>query len=1603
MTKNNWWKYLCLCLVTFLLSGCSLLENLFFAKTEVPEFSFSGYVTADGLALEGATVDCGLSTTETNESGYFKFTGINKVVQVSVKKDGYLFSDDLVFVNSLSSDVNFRGYKLFDKSGVVKNNDVVVPNVEILAISENGEFKTMSNEYGEFYLTNLAGQVKITATKEGFNFFKSSFTIDKEDDVIISGLTNIAGRINVDVDDADIEDFTLRVNGEVLDIAEDFSFVANSVEPGAVFTLASEKYHIENNEMIVMSDLQDIVFECQKYYDVVGTIVCGDKTINDGKIVCGGKIIYTTNGTFKFENLYGENKIICSANGFDFVEEQVDAQNYNICMQGKTTISGKVNMDIGQNFDDISITFNNEKVVVDSLGKFTLRGVKFGQKLILNSENYFVAEEIVIGDSKNINISAYKLFDLNLSVSAEGSALEGADVTIGDTSYKTDNNGMLEVEDLYGEVNISVTKDGYRFEDNYVCNYFDSEKVISGYEYYSIAGVVRSGDIAISKGSVSVDNSVIELSETGTFEIGQLYGNKTIAISANGYNDKSVQISKDMENIQIDLSYNVEGIVLCGSKPLDGVMVFANNGSTKTSADGKFAIRGIVGSATISYSKNWYSFPQNSVENSQNLQVYGTYSLTGNVSKKKENEEGIEYLSNFKIVLINKTTNESAIAYTDDEGNYNFTGLNGEYALVYDMDSPLVLKPSMYDVTTGGNYDFSNNGYGFGGIITCGDIPLANVTLSIGNAQVTTDSDGKYAFPLVTKSGVITIEKEGYTFSPVGHNGSASDNFDGREDVNYSASYYVYGVIKSGKYCVAGVSVHIGEKTTTSDENGYFKIDRLTGENTISLALDNYKFDGTKKVSGYVTLEYVATFDVLARVVSGDVSVSGASLFVNGLDTGLDTNSLGQVTITNIQLGDIVSFDLNDYSIESKQLNEYVEDITLNSTYAIRGKVSNCGISLADVKVAIEDSDIYVMTNENGEFVFNGVVGKITISLSKSGFVFDNVVVSGAEYLNIMSKFDVEGIVLIGNSPLEGVLVTAGDHTVITDKLGKFKIIGLNSITLFTFEKTGYDFGDDYEISSPEYLYIYGNFQVKGKVKSGDLVLAGATITTNTGISVESDENGQFEITGLTGATTITIDMSGYNSKSFEVKEYTANLIANLDYDVVINFSGIDDYSGIVIVANTKRETCDSNTITLRGLKGETTITLSKDNCYFSPTENNVFKVDKGAIKNITITKLFSISGSVKTASGSPIAYAQVFAGKTSTTTDENGKYSFTGLSGEPTLKVVLPYNANGTYSKDLEITDISVKTDGVYNITVPDKTFAVNFLNYAYDNLRYSMSYQIFGSGKVTASPTGLGAVAGDQVQSVSVVYKQDAFGNKIFQNMNVGKKIDIAGVDPNVSLLSVFYTDANGERRVRYNQLKGEDYISKNNGNPEYSTSWTETDITSYKESFGVDYNGFSPYVINSSTVQTVSGLKFADGVYTFTLNLNCSEDAGAFRYYEKLMTVMCNKQELEFFSNISLTFTITNSGLLRQMIINESYQVQSSGFSAPTKANITYNFFINSLTEKIADIDISTPQTVQASILLGQETQVEMGSVQALNYKQEKNNIHCDIVSYKKEELL
>ena len=169
----------------------------------------------------------------------------------------------------------------------------------------------------------------------------------------------------------------------------------------------------------------------------------------------------------------------------------------------------------------------------------------------------------------------------------------------------------------------------------------------------------------------------------------------------------------------------------------------------------------------------------------------------------------------------------------------------------------------------------------------------------------------------------------------------------------------------------------------------------------------------------------------------------------------------------------------------------------------------------------------------------------------------------------------------------------------------------------------------------------------------------------------------------------------------------------------------------------------------------------------------------------------------------------------------------------------------------------------------------------------------------------------------------------------------------------------------------------------------------------------NNFSPYVISSKTISSVKNFTMnSSNEYQFTLVLSCDESSGSYIYYKKLMSVMCSDQELQSFSKIELTFKISQDGYLRQMVINEDYDVKSTGVTASVTASITYNFYINSMTEIISDIDVTSPITASQN-LYTLETPVETNSLgNAITTSQipSKNETpKINLINFKKEELL
>ncbi len=1619
MTKRRCSNLILILLISIFLSGCSLIEELLFTKDTVPEYSFSGYVYADGSPLDGVTVDCGLNTATTNELGYYSFSGLKKAVEVSVEKDGYIFEGGSKIVSTISSNINFDGYEIFEKSGYVKNGDTFVEGVSVCAVSKGGTYSTTTNELGRFYLKNLAGTVKVTATKDKFSFFTQSFSISKEDDVVVSGSANLSGHVNCD-ENGTLGDFELKMNGENIELNDDLSFDLDAVSMNDELVLSSNTYHIENKRVVIKS-ADDIVFDCKKLYDASGTVACGNVPLSGVKVSVGNKSVLSQDGEFDLRGLYGEGTMKFELDGYTFEDIRVSSSSNSVLAMGLTSVNLSVSLNSGNDYKNISIKVGDK--VFDTCtrqGVFTLNGVKFGDKIEVVANAFASVPSFTLSNRDPLSVSLQRLYNVNAVVKSGDKNLDGVTVFVDGEEYgKVDGVGIT-ISGLYGEHTISFEKDGYVFFDTYDVNYYTTNVVGNCYELFDITGTVHTGSVALSGVKISYRGEDYYSSESGEFTIPNAYGESDLTAMCDGYNNAMSSVSITTKNQDFNLDYDISGEVLCGRAGVMGVKVSVGDNEILTDEKGKFSLTGLTGQNEITFEKEHYEFENAVVSNSQNVSVQSTYEIVGNVNTS----EGV--VSGLEISLVGvdiKTTT------TDKDGNYSFKGLSGTYTLYYSEKTMIDLKPKQYSVNEGGSYNFSNKGFKFGGVVTCGGEPLSGVTVIIGSNKATTDENGQYLIPLVTQSSVITLSKDGYEFE--GSGTTITEEFADRDDVNFVATYKVVISVLSGKTMLSGVSVGIDDEPNGTTIDGLFEISGLSGKHTLSLALDRYKFaceswvgeyeyaQGEHVVNGYTRVTFQATFDTCVTLKTGDVAVSGVGYSVNGKAGSGVSGKDGKLTITDLKLGDELTFNKANYTFESKKLDEYTEAFGVNSSYKISGTISNCGSPLEGVKVSIVGSET-VSTNSDaqGRFEFENIVGAVTLHFEKSGFDFENVEVSSAETVLVRCKYSVSGFVkLQDGTDVSGVKVYNGEILLATTtNKGAFTIDGLSSVVSLTFVKYGYTFKGEYKVdgsvensSNGEYevgepideLTIYGTYEISGRVTSGSLPIQNAKVYIGSKFGT-TDKDGYYKIDGLGGGSLdAELTVNGYDKPtSKSIKGYTSSANFDLTYSVTISVTG--EIKNIMVEVSgdvSRKNTYSTSTITLSGLKGNNTIKISNSN--YKISENDTFtNITHAETIDIRTQLLYTIKGVVKTDEGVAVPYAKITVGEMTAVANEKGEYEVTGLVGKNTLSATLPFKG---YSKleDIQKDYGQVEKAGTYDITFTAKAFWLGLLNHAYDNLRNGNGYQIVGTGSVVAIAEMLSIESDSEVD---VHYKQDKNGIKVFENKNNGGVA--AGVDPNVSLLTVYNTKT-GEVRSQF--VAGEDEVFETGVNyPNTWNAWNNGSIVgsvdAYKNKYGVDIDGFSPYIINLNTINSATKVSDSGNDYVFKLDLNTNTSVAN---YNILMGVMCNKKDMEGFSSITLTVTISKTGHIKEMKMYEKYAVRTNkniGSSlyedkkANVTGNITYTFYTNEVST-IQDIDISTPLTAVANI----RTLENYDDVSTLKSIKKASTPKFDLIVCKKEEIL
>lgn len=1534
-----------LCVVIFVLVA--------FFKTEKEEtFAFSGYVFADGESLAGAKVSCGILQTETDENGYYSFDGLTNVVEVTASKDNYIFGKGLVYVNCDKTDVNFYGFELFSLDGVVRNGDEVIPNATIEVISESGVFNTIANNLGQFHLSNLAGEVKLNAFHDSINLFPQVFDKSKED-LVVSGTTQISGRIDCDSDL--LRDFQLKLNDNIIALSSDLKFSATDVRPNSILSLSSENYHISTPQIRVTIENGQFVFLAQKYYDIHGVVRSGISTLSGVRVVVGGKrAISDTSGEFDIAGLYGDNNVSAYYSGFTFNSIDVNNSSEDISLIGTFSIKGKVEVD-DNNLGGISVTSGSSTVLTNAKGEFQLLGLELGDVVSVVSDKYCVTNNnITLSEIISPTFELKKLYSATINVSYFDEPLENFVVNIGSKEYSA-HNGLITIDGLSGVLDVVLSAEGYIFDGAYRLDHSNNTITIvengntsllasdTLFKYFTLSGVVTSGDIIISDATITIGDKEVLTSQSGSFEISNLYMAGNLTVTADGYDTQVVPFSTSDNIKNITLTYSVSGKITCGNLNVSGVKVTSGS-IVDYSTSGEFVLNNLVGNNTISFEKEFYSFDTQEVNSCTELDIDCTYSIRGKVTDKNG------AISGQSVFLLKDGINKTKL--TNASGEYSYEGLTGEYLLYCGVNTNL--QPDGYSVSGGGVYNFSDTGYKLKGVVTSGGVPVSGVSVKAGELITTTNDDGEYKFDLLIKEETIVLSKDGYTFE--GNNRNVDSSYE-KVSVDFECTYAITGVVASGTTPLQGVEITIAGSNYYTNEKGEYSISGLSGNNSITFQLGEYEFDVPTSISGAGEYNISAIFATNVTISTGNIPVVGAVATLGG--KRFETDSNGTVQVDNISIGSTLEFLLDGYSISTYTFSDIVDSISIGASYTVSGTVYLTSSTLGGVVVNCGEQTY--TTTSNGMFTFDGVEGSQVLTFAKTDLIFDNIPVAGhMSSLAVNAKYTITGVVTCAGNPLDNVQVVAVPNkstldsvSTTTNPQGMYTLI-LNYDATLEFSKTGYKFVGEYTTSSTANIDVEATYKVKGRVVSGDIAIEDALVHLSDGTDVTTDSNGYFEVEDIEVGVSFSASTDNYNDGEYGmVYGYTQDIVIDLTYNITISLSSITSLQGVEIgIADASKTYNIIGMQILENLNGAQTITISKDGYFFSPSE---FRVTYGTSKTIEVKKEFAVYGYITTESGLKASNVTISAGKGKTcVTDENGYYYIAGLIDTPTINLLLNVVDTAWQGEGYSYSQLMCQpsTDTQKDTTIPDFNYAYFLFKNGYQKLNGASSYQIFGSGTVGVKAP----VVGTSTQNVSVVYKKDTKGNRLIQNLNYGETI--AGVDPRVAQLT--YVDTSN-KTVKYKTIRNKNNVLATTADWD-KDSWHDTTYEKYLSEYGVNAEGYYVYVVNPDTISSIENISLSDGMYSLKINLKES----AWSHYLTQMTMMCSSQKFKTFTYCNLTYTIGQDGFIRSMVIDEKYEVTSSGFTATVSNNITYLFKTTSMDDVISDIQIDSSESIKASLL-------------------------------------
>jgi hypothetical protein len=493
-------------------------------------------------------------------------------------------------------------------------------------------------------------------------------------------------------------------------------------------------------------------------------------------------------------------------------------------------------------------------------------------------------------------------YSVSGTVTASGAGLSGVVVTAGTRSATTIANGTYSIAGLTpGTYVVTPVKAGYTFAP--VTRSVAVNANVTGVNFtatktaFSISGTVRaSSGLGLSGATLQCGALTTTSDAGGNYSFAGLApAAYTVSVSRSGYifNPASQSITVGPDKTSVDFTgisdqtptYSISGTVTANGSGLSGVTVSAGNVTALSTANGTYALTGLVsGSYTVSASRSGYTLTpsfrtvvlNSSVSGIDFSAALNTFSISGTVRQSGTGMVGVT------------VTAGSKSAITNSAGQYTLSGLISGTYTVAPLASGFQFSPASASIiltsnTTNVDFSASLITFRIEGKISQDGVGAAGITLNVGGASVTTDGSGNYSVTgLAVGTYTVQPTSTGYQFSPSARSVTVGPD---RTASNFTAVALrqIQGKVTLNGAGIPGIVVAAGTRTATTNASGDYTLANVpTGTYTVTPSGGGYTFDpasrsvslGSTNVSGInfavvTTPHLISLTPKVAQVVGG--------------------------------------------------------------------------------------------------------------------------------------------------------------------------------------------------------------------------------------------------------------------------------------------------------------------------------------------------------------------------------------------------------------------------------------------------------------------------------------------------------------------------------------------------------------------------------------------------------------------------------------------------------------------------------------------------------------------------------------------------------------